>query len=213
LTADLGSVGTNPIRGLLLDLLMAVMDSMRVWADTAGDDRRGLAWRDATTRRMVEAGRYRAYDDLVAQAASEVGLAEHAVGALLDEWPRMKPWDDVAALDDLQLPYAFVTNTSRELARDAAARSTARPAFVLSAEDAGWFKPRPEIYREACRRLETAPAETLFVAGSPYDARGALQAGLRAALVIRRPEHGVPDPRIAPFSSLHEIARVIDQGA
>lgn len=177
------------IRGVLLDLLMATMDSMRVWATAAGDrDRdRGLAWRDAVTARMIDAERYRAYRDLVSEAAREVGLDVEAPRRLLDAWREMERWPDADALERLAVPYGFVTNCSRDLASIAVQRSRLGPAFTLSAEEAGWYKPRREIYELACRRLGTAPAETLFIAGAAYDASGARAAGLVVRLITRRP--------------------------
>jgi 2-haloacid dehalogenase len=210
LTADTGPAAGPPIQGVLLDLLMAVMNSVQVWIAAAGDADRGLAWRDGTTRRMVEAGRYRPYDGLVNEAAAEIGLGDAAVTVLRDGWRRMTPWPDATAIARLAIQFGMVTNTSKALARQAVERSGLRPAFVLAAEEAGCFKPRPEIYREACRRLGTAPDATLFVAGSPYDALGALRAGLRTALVLRRADHQVPDPRIITLSSLHEITTLVD---
>jgi 2-haloacid dehalogenase len=127
------------------------------------------------------------------------------VDELFERWQEIDPWPDGAALSPLALPYAFVTNCSKPLARVAATRSQLTPRFVLSAEEAGWYKPDPRIYREACRRLGSPAESTLFVAGSAYDAEGAGTSGLHAVLVARRPEartrHGTT--RIA--ASLHEI--------
>ncbi len=174
------------VHAVLVDLLMATMDSMRSWADAAGERDLGLAWRDAVTGRMVRSGRYRAYGDLVVEAAAEVGLDDGAAGRLEEAWLAMKPWPDVDALRSLATPYAFVTNCSSRLGTLAAERSGLDPAFTLTAEDAGWYKPRSEIYVQACRRIGTSPANTRFVAGAEYDAEGAGASGMQARLVARR---------------------------
>jgi 2-haloacid dehalogenase len=195
----------GPARGILLDLLMATMDSMTTWSSAAGDPERGLAWRDAVTQRMIEAGRYVPYHDLVIAAAAELHLPRGAPDRLRDAWTEMSRWPDAGALESIGAPYAFVTNSSRELADEAVARSRLRPAFTLSAEEAGWYKPHPEVYRRACDRMGTDLRETCFVAGAPYDARGAARAGLRSVLVARRAvESPLPD-EIAVVSSL-EVA-------
>jgi 2-haloalkanoic acid dehalogenase type II len=191
------------------------MNSLAIWSAAAAgsDQRRGLAWRDAVTRRMVASPAYVPYEELVADAAAELGLAGEAVDELFERWQEMDPWPDSAALSQLALPYAFVTNCSKPLARVAAKRSHLTPQFVLSAEEAGWYKPDPRIYREACERLGSPAEATLFVAGSAYDAEGAGASGLQAVLIARRPHdrarHGAT--RIA--ASLHEIVAELQPSA
>lgn len=172
---------------VLFDLLMAVMDSPAAWAAAAADAELGMRWRDAVTERMRQAERYVPYESLVADAGAELGLPARAADRLRVAWAHMRPRPDVGAIAKLALPYAFVTNCSTELAREAAARSGLRPRFTLSAEAAGWYKPRADIYHAACDALGSEPARTAFVAGAAYDAEGALAAGLDAVLVRRRP--------------------------
>jgi 2-haloacid dehalogenase len=101
----------------------------------------------------------------------------------------MPPWPDTAALDHVAVPYAFVTNCSTELATVAVERSGLRPAFTLAAEEAGWFKPRPEVYALAVERLGIDAGGTRFVAGAAYDANGASGSGLPTVFVARRGIH------------------------
>jgi len=49
---------------------------------------------------------------------------------------------------------------------------------VVTAEEAGYYKPRPEPYRAVLAKLGTAPARTLFVAGSAADVPGAKAVGM-----------------------------------
>lgn len=198
------------VEGLLLDLLMAVMNSIDVWSAAAGDPRRGLAWRDAATARMAGGGGYVPYEELVADAAGDVGLPRDAASVLVQRWSGMEPWPDAAALARLSVPYGFVTNCSTSLALLAAQRSRLRPRFVLAAEEAGWYKPYAEIYREGCRRLDTREDRTLFVAGSPYDAEGARSAGLKVVLVRRRRDQRTSDSSIPVVASLNAIVARIE---
>ena len=200
------------LRGVLFDLLMGVMNSIDAWQSAAGDPERGLRWRDAVTARMVAARRYVPYEDLVADVAAEIGLSQASPAELVDAWSAMEPWPDAASISRLSLPYGFVTNTSTVLARIAAGRSRLQPEFTLSAEEAGWFKPEPAIYRAACERLGTDPEVTTFVAGSPYDAAGAQAAGLRAWLIPRRSDHRAPGASIPAATSLEEVVVAIVTG-
>jgi 2-haloacid dehalogenase len=168
---------------------MATMDSIATWSAAAGDRERGLAWRDAVTASMIDAGRYVDYDELVAAAADELRLSSSAPRLLREAWSRMRPWPDTAALDHVAVPYAFVTNCSTELATVAVERSGLRPAFTLAAEEAGWFKPRPEVYALAVERLGIDAGATRFVAGAAYDANGASGSGLPTVFVARRGIH------------------------
>ena len=49
---------------------------------------------------------------------------------------------------------------------------------VVTAESAGFYKPRPEPYRAVLSALGTAPERTLFVAGSASDVPGAKGVGM-----------------------------------
>ena len=190
---------------------MGVMNSLQAWTAAAGDSQVGIAWRDAATRRMVANRRYRPYADLVSEAAAEVGLPADAAPELFDRWHRMEPWPDAAALLRLDLPYAFVTNCSAELGVVAAGRSGLAPAFTLSAEEAGWYKPDPRTYRQACRLLGTAPGHTAFVAGSAYDADGARAAGMPTWFITRRSDRRPSDASIRVTGSLADVAAAMDE--
>jgi 2-haloacid dehalogenase len=190
---------------VLFDLLMGVMNSIELWSAAADDARRGLQWRDGVTARMRVAGAYVPYEQLVSAAAVELGLAGTAPAELFDRWTRMDPWPDAVAIASLRVPYGFVTNCSTRLAEIAGSRSGLEPRFVLSAEEAGCYKPDARIYRHACRQLGATVERTVFVAGSAYDAEGARNAGLRPWLVSRRADLAAPDPAIPVARSLVEI--------
>lgn len=192
------------VRAILLDLLMATMDSISTWATAAGDRGIGLAWRDAVTARMMATRRYTSYDGLVTEAAGDLRLPNDAPRRLRDAWLTMARWPDAEALEDMRLPFGFVTNCSVSLAAVAVERSGLQPAFTLTAEEACWYKPQPDVYRLGCERFGTDPVETRFVAGAPYDALGASSVGLPTVLVARRPlEQRVP-AEIRVVSSLED---------
>jgi 2-haloacid dehalogenase len=204
-------VRRGPTRAVLVDLLMAVMDSIDVWQAAAGDRRRGLAWRDAVTARMVEHASYQPYERLVEEAGRALGLSSAAASLLFDGWQAMRPWPDSGALAELGLPYVFVTNSSTALAAIAARNSGLWPVSVVTAEDVGWYKPHRRTYEAGCRALGELPEHVLYVAGSAFDAVGARRAGLRVVFVARRPDHRVDDPAIRTVRTMREIAAAIDR--
>jgi 2-haloacid dehalogenase len=197
---------------VLFDLLMSVMNSIELWTAAAGDRKRGLQWRDGVTARMRAAGAYVPYEQLVSAAAVELGLAGTAPAELFERWTRMDPWPDAIAIASLPVPYGFVTNCSTRLAEIAGGRSGLEPRFVVSAEEAGCYKPDARIYRYACRQLGATVERTVFVAGSPYDAEGARNAGLRPWLVARRADLAAPDPAIPVARSLVEVVGELAAG-
>ena len=83
-----------PIRGVLVDLLMATMNSLDVWAAAAGDREMGIRWRDEVTARMTRADRYEPYeelviDPLVPQDLDRVGLkGVHGAGSRWELWAK-----------------------------------------------------------------------------------------------------------------------------
>lgn len=76
------------------------------------------------------------------------------------------------------LPLAVATNCSERLGRIAAQRAGDVFKVVVTAECAGFYKPRAEPYRAVLRALGTTPERTLFVADSASDVPGAQGVGM-----------------------------------
>jgi len=187
---------TVPVRAVCFDLLSALLDSWSVWDRVAwrpGFPELGRAWRRQYLALTSTAGAYRPYLELVAEAAGAIGLPPSAPGRLEQAWDTLRPWPDVrAALSSLSVPRAVITNCSRELGRRAAACVGVPFDVVVTAEEAGAYKPDPAPYRLACERLGCAPGEVAFVAGSRFDAVGAVAHGFRVTWVNRLADP-VPD--------------------
>jgi 2-haloacid dehalogenase len=163
---------------IVCDLLTALLDSWTLWGDVAGDAEVGARWRRTSLELIYAAGEYRPYDAIVAEAALAAGLDPGHAAALLDRWDELEPWPEApAVLRDLHTDHriALVTNTSHELARRAARRLGVRVDALVSAEAAGYYKPRPEPYRAA---LDALGVPALFVAGSAGDVPGASAVGM-----------------------------------
>ena len=164
------------------DLLTALLDSWTVWNDAAGSAAAGLRWRRAYLRLTYGCGAYRPYEDLVREAAAEVNLGAAAAVRLTGMWAELRPWiEGRPILDGLVakgLRLGVVTNCSIPLGRQAADCVGVPFAAIVTAEEAGFYKPRAEPYRALLEKLGTDPARTLFVAGSPADIPGATQVGM-----------------------------------
>jgi len=77
--------------------------------------------------------------------------------------------------------------------------------FTLSNEDVDNPKPHPDIYLEACRRLELEPAEVLVVEDNINGQRACLEAGCRLC-AVKNPEE-VTIERILGAIRDHEAVR------
>lgn len=185
---------------VLFDLLTALIDSWSLWNAVAGNADDGRRWRAAYLRITYETGAYRPYATLVAEAAEAVGLDRSLAAALDARYAELEPWPDaVAVLGTLAaagLPLGIVTNCSRRLGLLAAGRLGVEFACVVTAEDAGWYKPDPRTYQMALAQLGVAPDRCLFVAGSAYDLIGTARLGLPTywhdRIGMAAPEHTAP---------------------
>lgn len=169
------------MEAVLFDLLTALVDSWTLWNDVAGSPEAGLAWRRAYLGLTYGCGAYRPYETLVAEAAAAAGIPADRPDALSARWSELRPWPEVA---DLlagmrgRVRLGVVTNCSTAKGRAAAAAVFPDFDVVATAEEAGFYKPRSEPYALALDRLGTAPARTLFVAGSAADVPGAAALGM-----------------------------------
>ncbi len=169
-------------RAVLFDLLTALLDSWTLWDAVAGGAEKGRAWRAEYLKLTYGSGRYVSYEELVRIAARKVGLPESVPQALEDRWQELKPWS--GASETLQAlsgrtRLGVVTNCSQRLGTLAAGLLKTRWDCVITAEEAGFYKPNPRPYRLALERLGVAAADAAFVAGSGYDLIGTSAVGLR----------------------------------
>ena len=173
---------TRVYDAVLFDLLTALLDSWTLWNRVAGDAAAGGRWRAEYLGITYAAGGYRPYEDLVAEAAHEVGLPRDLAKQLGARYAELQPWpgvrDALRRLHDEGIPLGVVTNCSEELGRIAANCVGVPFTVLVTAERAGCYKPQPQPYRMALRELQVEPHRCLFVAGSAYDLFGTAKVGL-----------------------------------
>lgn len=171
----------GPFEAVVFDLLTALIDSWSLWNDVAGSAEDGMRWRKEYLRLTYGAGAYRPYETIVAEAAEEAGIGKGAADALARRWGDLKAWpearDVLTELDDRAM-LGIVTNCSIRLGHAAATSVFAGFKVVVTAEEAGFYKPCRETYAKTLEMLGTDPARTLFVAGSAADVPGASALGM-----------------------------------
>lgn len=88
-----------------------------------------------------------------------------------------------------RMPLAVASNAPREVVVDVLRRLQILEAFdsVVSAEETPAHKPAPDVYLEACRRLEVSPPDAIAFEDSDLGARAARAAGLLVVAVPPTP--------------------------
>ena len=181
-------------KAIVFDLLTALLDSWTLWdaSTPSGTSEEGRRWRARYLEVTFGMGAYIPYEDLVRQAAHEVGLPDSAPEALLRDWESLKPWPEVAgvlgSLKEKGYKLGVVTNCSKRLGHLAAHRAgrdrsveSGEGVFdaVITAEESGFYKPVREAYEAILAKMGLAANDVLFVAGSAGDVEGATNAGMK----------------------------------
>jgi 2-haloalkanoic acid dehalogenase type II len=184
---------------IIFDLLTALLDSWSLWDGIAGSKSSGRRWRSRYLELTYGCGAYRPYELLVAEAAADCGLPGTSAAALRSNWDTLTPWPEVPAvlvgLRARGVRIGVVTNCSNELGRRAAERCAVPFDAVVTAEQAGYYKPRAEAYHAALAALEARAGHTLFVAGSNADVSGAAAVGMTVVWHNRVGLPSLPGPK------------------
>ena len=171
----------QPYQAVMFDLLTALLNSWSLWNRLAGAEGVGFDWRQRYLQLTYHAGSYRSYEGIIKQAAHEVGVPEVRAEELIQRWGELEPWPETpqvlhALLE--KVPVAVATNASVALASIAVTCLGVAIPTVVTAEEAGYYKPQPQPYRMALDRLRCPAESVLFVAGSAADIPGASAVGM-----------------------------------
>ncbi len=203
-----------PYKAVMFDLLTALLDSWTLWNSVAGSSEAGFAWRGKYLELTYEAGAYRDYGAIIHESAQRAGLPAAHARALIDHWSELAPWPETAEVLralGAKVPIAVATNASVALGRVAADAVGVPIDVLVTAEAAGFYKPRPEPYRMALEQLGLPASQVLFVAGSAADVPGASGVGMDVYWHNRRgltPIAGSAPPRYME-TSLHALRSLV----
>jgi 2-haloalkanoic acid dehalogenase type II len=166
---------------VVFDLLTALIDSWTLWNDVAGSEEDGMHWRQEYLRLTYGAGAYRPYEAIVAEAAKAAGIGPGKPDELTRRWTELQPWPEAVSVVKAlagRAKLGVVTNCSIVMGKAAAERVSPTFDVVMTAEEAGFYKPRAETYAAALAAMEIDPSRVLFVAGSAADVPGAMALGM-----------------------------------
>ncbi|MFC7486813.1 HAD family hydrolase [Knoellia sp. CPCC 206453] len=144
-----------------------------------------LEFDEMRERRVAEIGRWLEGGEEVSPEAF-FSLYEPAFHEALDGFADVRP--TVATLRDAGLAVGVLTNSSGDYTTTKLSAAGLDGVFdvICSRDTLGFGKPDPRAFHEACRRLGTDPAATLYVGDELHtDPLGAAGAGMPAAWLVR----------------------------
>lgn len=175
-----------------------------------------------------------AYEDFRVQADTGLEMtARHYKVSMLGEEKnlilgtlrKLRPFPEVVQslqrLRDAGLRLATLTNSTAQTAEAQLTYAGLRDHFeeVISADEIQCFKPAPEVYQLAARRLSVEAGQIRLVSGHDWDVTGALRAGCAAVFVARpgqvmNPFGPQPDVRGVDLVEVTEkiLAMELEQG-
>jgi len=143
-------------------------------------------------------------------AALGLELSVERMEALMSEYLRLEPFAEVpAALERLSMKRAILSNGSPDLLDPLVRNSGLKFDAVLSVDELKIFKPAPQVYELAVKRLRVPKERIGFVSSNCWDALGAKSYGFRVYWINRG---GAPLDRLGftpdeQVKSLDEVLR------
>jgi len=144
-------------------------------------------------------------------AALGLELSVERMEALLSEYLRLEPFPEVpAALERMKMKRAILSNGSPDLLDPLVRSSGLRFDAVLSVDELKIFKPAPQVYELAVRRLNLPKERIGFVSSNCWDALGAKSYGFKVYWINRG---GAPIDRLGfmPDAQLKSLADLPDE--
>lgn len=169
---------------------------------------------------VSKAGRYRPYSVVLTDALADTmnawrlgGIIE-AQDALLDEVRAIQAYPEVVSvLCSLATRFrlAIISNTEDALVADTLKRLEA-PCQLITAQQAGAYKPDPYLFRFALRRFGLEPDDVLHIGAGFYtDMAPAFELGIARIWINRRAETGDPlRPPTAVLPDMRDLEATID---
>lgn len=132
--------------------------------------------------------------------------------ALVRAWDELQPWPEVpgvlTSLSNRGSRLALLSNGDVDMLDALASRLPVSFDYILSSQQAGKYKPHPDIYALATGESGLPPESILHVAGSAMDALGAKSFGLACAWSNRASEPPL-DPALLPDVDMPDLRGVL----
>ena len=222
-------------RVIVFDLIGTLLDLQAMDAHFErffGDAFVRKEWFTQTLQLAMASVMTNAYEDFRVQAdtALEITARRYKVSMLGEEknlilgtLHKLRSYSDVAQnlqrLREAGLRLATLTNSTVQAAEAQLTYAGLRDHFeqVISADEVRCFKPAPEVYHLAAKRLGVESEQVRLVSTHDWDVTGALRAGCAAAFVTRpgqvmNPFGPQPDVRGADLGEIAEKILAVELG-
>lgn len=204
-------------RVIVFDLIETLLDLSAMdphFERFFGDAAIRKEWFSQTLQLAMAAVLTNAYEDFAVQADTgleitarryKVSMLGEEKNVILGTLRKLRPFPDVAKslqrLCDAGLKLVTLTNSTAMVVESQLAFAGLRDYFdeVISADEIRCFKPAPDVYQLAARRLSVEPGQVRLVSAHDWDVTGALRAGCAAAFVAR------PGQVINPFGPQPDV--------
>ena len=223
-------------RVIVFDLMGTLLDFQSMdphFERFFGDAAVRKEWFMQTLQLAMAATLTNAYEDFRVQADTGLEItARHYMVSMLGEEKnlilgslrKLRAYPDVTGslqrLRDAGLRLATLTNSTVQAAEAQLTYAGLQDHFeqVISADEVRRFKPAPEVYHLAAKRLSVEPGQVRLVAAHDWDVTGALRAGCAAAFVgrpgqVMNPFGPQPDVRGADLGAVVEQILAAELGA
>lgn len=190
-------------RVIVFDLIGTLLDIQAMDAHFErffGDAAVRQEWFSQTLQLAMASVLTNSYEDFGVQADTgleitarryKVSLLGEEKNLILSTLRRLRPFSDVPKnlqrLRDSGLRLAVLTNSTAQAAEALLSNAGLLEHFeeIVSTDEIRCFKPAPEVYQLAARRLGVDPGQVRLVTAHHWDVNGALCAGCAAAFIAR----------------------------
>ncbi len=144
-----------------------------------------------------------------------VSLSSEMKDRLMQVWTNFKPWPEVIeVLTEIKrrgYKIGMLSNGDQEMLAPLAGSCGIDFDYIFSADEAGYYKPNPNVYSIPLKRLDIDKNKMLHVAGSVFDVMGTKSAGFQCAWSNRFRDY-VLDHRYSPdydMKDLHDLLTIL----
>ena len=205
ITFDMYSA-TLDINGSAVPMVEKILNKDRAFSKDFFSLWRNQQWNYLLLNNSMEKG-YKSYQyitrTVLHYTADKLGISleNDQEESLMKIWTSFKPWPEApSVLKELKnrgYKIGMLSNGDQDMLAPLADATGVNFDYIFSADEAGFYKPNPNVYEVPSHRLGIKKDQWLHVAGSVFDVMGTKAAGYNCAWSNRYGDY-VLDPKFEP---------------